>query len=1328
MDNPQELKKALIKALVAKGDYNTVLKHLDTDEKKDKEGQMLQLIKPISAFADMLTENTQGVMMEQLETKLTDETKAEFERINSEIKTLKSDLESQVNSLLSDSRDFLTAEHLERLQATKTDLQASTEALARLYVSNELQAALPQLIEDARLTESEKEDIIDAAAISVESQLADIIGDYIAEQGITVEQINGFADAVRKLLPESRQVTWNEIVGKPEISQGGTSAVLVQRMITEALRDYTPGGGGGTGDVVGPASSTDNAIARYDGTTGKLIQDSSVFIDDAGNVGIGKASPTAMLNIEDPYALQILTKRTDKFDFVQFKRAAGTWTDITSEASISLGTVSGDVLDAIGDTFVIGKTTQFDSIYIDVGTAISTGGVFVWEYSLGGDTWGTLTATDGTATVLGSLAQDGVVSFTPPNDWVTDTQNGSASLYFVRLRVASGAFTTEPTVFLVVPGTGQSVAEVYANGGDTVPTLAVTRNGSVFVGVDPNTGTTSRLQVGGAATISGALAISGALSGVTTLATSGASTNTLSTTGFTHVGGTVLNGPAATAAIPNQNSPVVRFSAQAWNGTATRINAMDIYVNPDAEPVTNARMAFKNTTIDGLADASELMNLDSDGHLNVLGRAQSTEDMFDRVFSFISPSTWTDITLNTSSFGLITGDVLNVVGDYVYVGKEDQFNEMYFDFQTIMSAGTNRTFEYWNGSAWTALTVTDGTNNWQNDGSVTFTPPGNWATTTVNLVTDLYWVRIGTVSGTFTVEPTLRLLLPNTTAITKEVLANNEFDGATKWTTTGDWAFSTDDYTFTFSGGSGTLRQAAADFNSPLEPNTWYRFRYVVGVAAPATTLCWIGEEVATGKTYFSGSTTEVDVFFQTNSNPGDFVIYTTATATSGFRLDSVFLKKLEKGHIYASGNVRSDGVFTGNGANGIKVDSDGDVGIGTLTPTEKLDVVGNVKVSGDLTVADEVYGAGWNGSLEVPTKNAVYDIVETISGGGISDGDKGDVTVSSSGTVWTIDNNAVTNAKAAQVATATIKGRVTAGTGNVEDLTAAQVRTLLNVADGATANASDASLRDRATHTGTQTASTISDFAAAVAATAAVTANTAKVTNATHTGDVTGATALTIANDVVTNAKLANVATATIKGRVTAGTGDPEDLTATQVRTLLNVADGATANTGTVTSVAVSGSDGIEVDSGSPITASGTIALGINAATLRTHINVENGAQVNTVTPTNTVTLTNKRSQPRTSSSTSNANLTPDLSTANVFYRTTQTAALAINAPTGTPVIGETIMIYVSSVAAQTLTINAAFVPFGAAFPATTTAGKTFMLSAQFDGTNWLSLWANQV
>ena len=51
------------------------------------------------------------------------------------------------------------------------------------------------------------------------------------------------------------------------------------------------------------------------------------------------------------------------------------------------------------------------------------------------------------------------------------------------------------------------------------------------------------------------------------------------------------------------------------------------------------------------------------------------------------------------------------------------------------------------------------------------------------------------------------------------------------------------------------------------------------------------------------------------------------------------------------------------------------------------------------------------------------------------------------------------------------------------------------------------------------------------------------------------------IEDNAVTLAKIENIATSRIMGRVTSGTGDPETLTATQVRTLLNVEDGATAD-----------------------------------------------------------------------------------------------------------------------------------------------------------------------
>lgn len=50
----------------------------------------------------------------------------------------------------------------------------------------------------------------------------------------------------------------------------------------------------GTGDVLGPATSADNTIARFDGTNNKTIQGSLAVVNDDGSINI----PTGTYNIQ----------------------------------------------------------------------------------------------------------------------------------------------------------------------------------------------------------------------------------------------------------------------------------------------------------------------------------------------------------------------------------------------------------------------------------------------------------------------------------------------------------------------------------------------------------------------------------------------------------------------------------------------------------------------------------------------------------------------------------------------------------------------------------------------------------------------------------------------------------------------------------------------------------------------------------------------------------------------------------------------------------------------------------------------------------------------
>lgn len=76
---------------------------------------------------------------------------------------------------------------------------------------------------------------------------------------------------------------------------------------------------------------------------------------------------------------------------------------------------------------------------------------------------------------------------------------------------------------------------------------------------------------------------------------------------------------------------------------------------------------------------------------------------------------------------------------------------------------------------------------------------------------------------------------------------------------------------------------------------------------------------------------------------------------------------------------------------------------------------------------------AGTNG-FQLSTDGA--GALTWTASGGVTDGDKGDITVSASGATWTIDNDVVGLAQLAHMATARVVGRTTSGNGSPELLT----------------------------------------------------------------------------------------------------------------------------------------------------------------------------------------------------------------------------------------------------------------------------------------------------
>jgi len=202
-------------------------------------------------------------------------------------------------------------------------------------------------------------------------------------------------------------------------------------------------GGGGSGDVVGPASSTDNALARFDTTTGKLLQNSVGILSDTGAIsGLTDISASGSVTLSGGTANGVTYLNGSKvltsgsaLTFNGTSLGVGVTPNTWSTGNaIQVGTLQAAIWGA-GDQIDISGNAYFNSGWK---AAATKAGASLYEQALGVHTWST----------SGAVTADSAITFT---EGMRLTSTGL------------GIGTSSPSVKLDVTGLIRSNAT--ANGG-----------------------------------------------------------------------------------------------------------------------------------------------------------------------------------------------------------------------------------------------------------------------------------------------------------------------------------------------------------------------------------------------------------------------------------------------------------------------------------------------------------------------------------------------------------------------------------------------------------------------------------------------------------------------------------------------------------------------------------------------------------------------------------------------------------------------------------------------------------------------------------------------
>ena len=408
------------------------------------------------------------------------------------------------------------------------------------------------------------------------------------------------------------------------------------------------------------------------------------------------------------YLKYITSRRFFDFDKVFFFDAStNNYIDETSDAKFSDSTDPNTLNDVLlppqqttaeGDAIYFGGYQPFKAIQIYLTTPGSYSDIsIVWEY-WNGSAWTTLTVTDESNGFKNTLQKIWEVTFTPPTDWAKTTVNG-VEAYWVRARAVFGAspsITVAPKASQLW-GTYDTDWKIVQNTGTTL----YTTYGYCYKYAQPTYPPVKQCPFG------------------------------------QYLGGRFFG--ARGVWIENMATEDIK-------------NYQLIDSNGVARYPPNIIVVTVTSCVGG--DRVGVFRLVTAGGAINKQRYQLGYSRVDYTFFYnANTGVWTDETTDVNND--VVDDVLLppqqavTEGDAIYFGSDYKFNTVRINVSTAgVYSDISIAWEYWNGSAWATLTVTDGTNGFKNSGvnNVTFTPPTDWAKTTVQ-GKSAYYIRARAVFG-----------------------------------------------------------------------------------------------------------------------------------------------------------------------------------------------------------------------------------------------------------------------------------------------------------------------------------------------------------------------------------------------------------------------------------------------------------------------------------------------------------------------------------------------------------------------------------------------------